>query len=106
MNACALGVHAYWRAFVQNSVKFIPINKVSCDKCSKICSKISMSSNEVVTCTEKESEDDHEGQNSIGNEGSDTSIEGPEILDSLIRPAKKTKGKPKRTGRDRLGLKR
>ena len=91
MNACALGVYAYRRAFVQNSAKFIPINKVSCDKCSKICSKINMSSKEVVKFTEKESEYDDEGQNSSGSQGREASIEGPEFLDSLIRSAKKQK---------------
>ena len=88
MNACALRVNAYWRAFVQNSAKFIPVSKVSCDKCSEICTKIYMSSNEVVTFSEKESEYDDEGQNSSGTQGSDASIEGPEFLDSLIRSAK------------------
>ena len=89
MNTCAFGVHAYWHAFVQNSAKFIPINEVSCDKCSKTCTKINMSSNEVVNFNEKESEYEDEGQNSSGNQGSNASIEGPEFLDSLIRPAKK-----------------
>ena len=69
--------------------KFIPISNVSCDKCSKICTKINMSSNEVVNFTQKESEYDDEGQNGSGNQGSDASIEGPEFLDSLIRSAKK-----------------
>ena len=67
MSACALGVYAYWHAFVQNSAEFIPINEVSWDKCSKIFTKINMSSNEVVNFTEKESECDDEGQNSSGN---------------------------------------
>ena len=89
MNACALGAYAYWRAFVQNSAKFIPIKKVSCDKCSKICTKINMSSKEVVNFTEKESEYDDEEQNSSGSPGSEASIEGPKFLDSLIRSAKK-----------------
>ena len=93
MNACAIGVYAYWRAFVRIAAKLIPAKKISCDKCSKICTKINMSSNKVANFTEEESEYDDEGQNSSGNKGGDASIEGSEFLDGLIRPTKKATGK-------------
>ena len=48
-----------------------------------------MSSNEVVTFTEKESEYDNEGQSSSENQRSDATIAGLKFLDSLITSAKK-----------------